>query len=278
MSSPVRRVRKLIAATAALGAVFALNACGGGDDGGSAKGVDLVSEGKLTVCTHLPYKPFQFRDDSGEVVGFDVDMLDLVAKDLDVDMEVVDIAWEQIMSGAVFASKKCDIGMGAMTITPEREGALLISDPYFDATQALLVPADSTVESLADLDGKKLGVQTDTTGQEYAEEQADANGYEMVVFDDSISEFNAVKTGKVDAAINDNTVLTDFAGQNDDTAVAAEFDTGEQYGFPAEKDDENAQKLIDRLNDVLADAKKSGEYDKIYKQWFGTAPGANSDG
>ncbi|UYM05750.1 ABC transporter substrate-binding protein [Solicola gregarius] len=278
MSSPVRRVRRLVAAAAALSAVLTLSACGGGDDGGTAKGVELVSEGKLTVCTHLPYKPFQFRDDSGEVVGFDVDILDLLAKDLDVDIEVVDIAWEQIMSGAVFASKKCDIGMGAMTITDDRERDLLISDPYFDATQALLVPADSSVESLADLDGKKLGVQTDTTGQVYAEEQADANGYEMIVFDDSISEFNGVKTGKVDAAINDNTVLTDFVEQNDDTKVAAEFDTGEQYGFPAEKDDENAQKLIDRLNDVLAKAKQDGEYDKIYKEWFGTTPGANTDG
>ncbi|UPK73680.1 ABC transporter substrate-binding protein [Nocardioidaceae bacterium SCSIO 66511] len=278
MSSPVRRVRRLAAAAAALSAVFTLSACGGDDEGGTAKGIELVSEGKLTVCTHLPYQPFQFRDDSGEVVGFDVDMLDLLAKDLDVDMEVVDIAWEQIMSGAVFASKKCDIGMGAMTITDERADALLISDPYFDATQALLVPADSSVESLADLDGKKLGVQTDTTGQEYAEGEADANGYEMIVFDDSISEFNGVKTGKVDASINDNTVLTDFAKQNDDVKVAAEFDTGEQYGFPAEKGDANAEKLVDRFNELLAKAKKDGEYDKIYKEWFGTTPGANSDG
>ena len=278
MSSPVRRVRKLIAATAALGAVFVLSACGGGDEGGSAKGIDLVSEGKLTVCTHLPYKPFQFRDDSGEVVGFDVDMLDLVAKDLDVEMEVVDIDWNPIVSGAVFTSGKCDVGMGAMTITDERAGALLISDPYFDATQALLVPADESYEGLEDLEGKKVGVQTDTTGKLYAEEHAEEHGYEMVVFDDSITEFNAVKTGKVDAAINDNIPLNDFADQNDDTKVTAEFDTGEQYGFPAKKDDDNAQKLIDKLNKAIADAKKNGEYDKIYKKWFDRAPGANADG
>ena len=196
MSSPVRPFRRLLAAAAAFTALLALSACGGDDDGGEAKGIELVSEDKLTVCTHLPYKPFQYRDDSGEVVGFDVDILDLLAKELDVEMEVVDIAWNPIVSGAVFTSGKCDIGMGAMSITDEREQALLISDPYFDATQALLVPADESYESLEDLDGKKLGVQTDTTGQLYAEEHADENGYEMVVFDDSVTGFNAVKTGR----------------------------------------------------------------------------------
>jgi len=278
MTSSARRVRRLIVAATALFAVLGVSACGGDDDGGSAKGIDLVGEGKLTVCTHLPYKPFEFRDDSGDVVGFDVDMLDLLAKDLDVDIEVVDTAWAQIMSGAVFASQKCDVGMGAMSITPERDKALLISDPYFDATQALLVPSDKAYGDLSDLEGKKLGVQTDTTGQEYAEAHADEFGYEMIVFDDSLSELNAVKTGKVDAAINDNGPLYDFSKQNSDTEITAEFDTGEQYGFPAKPDDENAKKLIDRLNELLAKAKKDGTYDKIYKKWFGTAPGANSDG
>ena len=78
--------------------------------------------------------------------------------------------------------------------------------------------------------------------------------------------------------INDNIPLSDFAKQNDDTKVTTEFDTGEQYGFPAKKGDDNAQKMVDRLNDALAEAKKSGEYDKIYKKWFDQAPGANADG
>lgn len=279
MNSPVRRARKTVAALAAACLMLVVSGCGG-DEGGTTEGIDLVSKGKLTICTHLPYKPFEFPDDSGEVVGFDAELLGLLAKDLDLDVEVVDIGWNQIMSGAVFETDKCDIGMGAMTINPEREDALLISDPYFEATQALLVQTDSGYQGLEDLDGKKLGVQTDTTGQEYGDEHADEFGYETIVFDDSITEFNAVKSGQVDAAINDNGALYDFVQSEPDTEVSTEFDTGEVYGFPAMKDDDNAQKLIDRLNKVLAKAKKDGTYDEIYKKWFGTGPGekAPSDG
>ncbi|MGH3359359.1 MAG: transporter substrate-binding domain-containing protein [Nocardioidaceae bacterium] len=275
MNSPGRRVRKSMAALAAASLVLGLSSCG--DDGGEAKGITLVNEGYLTVCTHLPYKPFQFTDDGGEVVGFDVDLLQLLADDLGVDMEVVDIGWNQITSGAAFSAQKCDVGMGAMTILPERDKALEISDPYFDATQSLLVQADSGYEDLSDLEGEELGVQTDTTGQVYAEEHAEEHGYTPKVFEDSLTEFNAVKSGDIAAAINDNGVLYDYAADNTDTEVTATFNTGEQYGFAALEDDANADELIDRLNDVLAEAKKSGEYDTIYKEWFGQLPEAAGD-
>src|SRR6185369_6840535 len=86
----------------------------------SAAGPALVTAGKLTVCTHLAYKPFQFKDDSGKIVGFDVDLMDVVAKKLGVTQDIVDIDFAQITSGAVFAAKKCDTGAAAITITPER--------------------------------------------------------------------------------------------------------------------------------------------------------------
>lgn len=279
MKSSARRVHRAIGALVATCAMLGASACGGGgDEGGTTEGIEFVSEGELTVCTHLPYKPFEFRGDNGEVVGFDVSMLELLAEDLGLEMSIVDIAWSQITSGAAFAADKCDLGMGAMTITDERDKALLISDPYFDATQALLVQKDSGYSGLEDLEGKKLGVQTDTTGQFYAEEHAEEFGYEIVVFDDSLTEFNGVKTGKVDAAINDNGAMYDFVQANSELEVAAEFDTGEHYGFAAQKDDENAQKLVDRLNDVIAQAKKDGTYDKIFKEWFGALPKKATDG
>src|SRR5512145_617176 len=127
-------------------AALAVSACGGDDDdaddttAASDSDIQLIREGKLTVCTHLPYEPFQYQDESGEVVGFDVDLLDLLAEDLGVEQEVLNVGeWEQVTSGAVFAANRCDVGMGAMTITEERAQALHISDPYFDATQALIV-------------------------------------------------------------------------------------------------------------------------------------------
>ncbi|TNC31264.1 transporter substrate-binding domain-containing protein [Mumia zhuanghuii] len=270
-----RGLGRAFAATAgALALTVTMVACGGDDSDDASKEVDgikIVKGDTLTICTHLPYKPFQYRDDSDEVVGFDTDLLALLADDMGLEHTVVDIDWNQITSGAAFKAGKCDVGMGAMTITDERAGALTISDPYFDATQALLVKADSGIEDLSALKGKKIGVQTDTTGAMYAEENADANGYSIVTFEDMALQANAVKAGSVDAAINDNGVLFDFAKDNPDTAVTTEFDTGEQYGFPAAKD-ANGEKLIERLNTVLETAKSDGKYDEIYEKYFGTKP------
>ena len=141
------------------------------------------------------------------------------------------------------------------------------------ATQALLTTASSGINTIADLKGKKVGVQTDTTGEIYGNKMAKKYGYTTVTFDDYALEVNAVKAGNVDAAINDNGVLYDFVKNNPDTKVAQEFNTGEQYGFAAEKDDPNATKLMNMFNSVLDQAKQDGTMDKIYKKWFGQVPG-----
>lgn len=251
--------------------VLALSACSQ-DEGATVDGIHLVQKDALTVCTHLPYKPFQFANDQGDVVGFDVDLLKLLADDLGVQEKVISMDWNQITSGAVFAAGKCDIAMGGATITEQRQEALLFSTPYFNATQALLVKKDSDIKSLSDLRGKRLGIQTDTTGAIYAEKQAEQNGYTTVEFDDLALETTAVSAGKVDASIGDNAPLSQYAKDNPSTKVAAEFDTGERYGFIAQKNNDNAQKLIDRLNGIINKARTDGDYDRIYKQWFGHAP------
>lgn len=236
---------------------------------GSSAAADLptlVSSGKLLVCTHLAYKPFQYKDDAGKVVGFDVDVMDLVAKKLGVTQEIVDIEFEQITSGAVFAAKKCDAGAAAITITDKRKEATSFSDPYFAATQALLVKADSTVTDLSGLKGKVLAVQSGTTGQDYAEAHKAEFGYTVKVFDDMPGGANAVLAGTVDANINDNGVLYDFGKDNPKTKVVKEFQTGENYGFNMAKD--NA-KLVKLVNDVLKASKADGSYNTIYKKWFG---------
>jgi polar amino acid transport system substrate-binding protein len=231
----------------------------------SAGAVTLVNPGKLTVCTHLAYPPFQFPE-GDKIVGFDVDVVDLVATELGVTQEIIDIDFGQIQSGAVFTAKKCDLGAAAITITDERKKSSLFSDPYFDATQALLVKSDSPVADLPDLKGKVLAAQTDTTGQIYAEENAAANGYEVKIFDDLPGTANSVLAGTADAAINDNGVLYDFAKNNPTTKVVKEFATGEQYGFNMALDN---TALADAVNKVLADAKADGRFNEVYKKWFG---------
>jgi polar amino acid transport system substrate-binding protein len=258
----------VIAAALALTAT----ACAKKDTSGTtASGVTTIQQGKLTTCTHLPYAPFQSRDASGKVVGFDVDLLDLVAKKLGVQQTIVDTPFEGIKSGQDLKNGKCDIAAAGMTITPERQQVIDFSDPYFDATQALLVKKGAPYKSLADLKGKRIGAQAATTGLEYAKKNAAANGYEIVEYKDLATEQQALATGQIVGAVNDLPVWTEYLKENPGKfEVAAQFDTGEQYGLGLKKG--GNPELLKAVNEALAEAKADGSYDKIYARWIGTAP------
>jgi polar amino acid transport system substrate-binding protein len=238
------------------------------NQGSGGSNIPLVQSGKLVTCTHLSYKPFQFSQ-GDQTVGFDVDLVNLIAKDLGVTQQIFDTPFETITSGTSFNANQCDLAAAGMTITDERKQAIDFSDPYFDASQALLVKKGSNIKSLADLKGKKLGVQQDTTGEKYANDNAAANGYTVVQFEDLPLSETAVRTGAVDAVINDNGVLYDYAKEFPDTEVTTEFPTNEKYGIGVKKGN---TALLTKINEVLKKAKESGEYDKIYEKWFGKKP------
>jgi polar amino acid transport system substrate-binding protein len=271
----------VVAAAAALGLAACSSGSSGGSTGGAgggsgatsgagATGVSLISSGKLTVCTHLPYAPFQSNDDTGKTVGFDVDMMDLVAKKLGVEQAIVDTPFEGIKSGQDLSTGKCDVAAAGMTITDERKKAILFSLPYFDATQALLVKKDSTVATLADLKGKKLGAQAATTGLDYAKSKQAENGYEIVEFQDLATETQALSTGQVEGAINDLPVWTEAIKEDKGaTKVATQFDTGEQYGFGMKLGNDALKKVVD---EAITTAKSDGTYAALYTKWIGQAP------
>ncbi len=269
MQSSFFRARFLTGCVAVV-AVMVFSACGDDEEGQPAGGesnVDLVNDGALTTCTHLPYEPFQFEQ-SGKIVGFDVDLVDLVAKKLGVKQEIVDTPFEGIQSGEDLNARKCDIAAAAMTITDERAEKIAFSDPYFDANQALLVEKGGGITSLEDLAGKTLGVQSGTTGKMYAEENA--TDAELKDYEDLALQLSSVKSRQIPAAINDIPVLLDYVKKNPDLEVAAQFETGEQYGFGMKKG--TSDDLAKVVNEVLATAKSDGTYDKLYEKWFGAKP------
>jgi polar amino acid transport system substrate-binding protein len=239
---------------------------GSSPSSGAAEAPQLIKPGKLVNCTGLPYKPFEFQQ-GDKVVGFDVDLIDLVAKKLGVEQEISDTPFDGIQSGADFNSGQCDLSAAGMTITDARKQNIDFSDPYFNATQALVAKKSSNIKSLDDLKGKKLGVQNSTTGQEYATKNA--QGANQVVFEDLGLELTAVETGQVDAGINDNGVLYDWVKEKTDFAVVKEFNTGEQYGIGVKKGN---TALLNVINSVFMDAKSSGQYAQIYEKWFGKKP------
>jgi polar amino acid transport system substrate-binding protein len=256
---------KALALLPALALAATVAGCGGGS-GTSAGGVPLVQTGQLTTCTHLPYQPFQVKQ-GDKIVGFDVDLVDLVAKKLGVTQNIVDIAFENIESGESMNTGQCDLAAAGMTITDKRKQKFDFSAPYFEATQALLVKAGSPIKDFSNVAGKKIGVQSATTGADYA--KANAKGAEIVTFDDLALEEQAVKNGSVDAGVNDNGVLYDFVKTNPDTAVAIEFKTNEFYGIGVKQ---GSTQLLQTINDALKASATDGTYAQIYQKWFGKAP------
>jgi polar amino acid transport system substrate-binding protein len=268
--------RTVLAVLLAAGMAVAGAGCSKSEKGGSvASGVPIVASGKLTVCTHLPYEPFQYKDDSGKIVGFDIDLMDLVAKKLHVTQTVVDTPFEGIKSGQDLNTGKCDVAAAGMTINAERKAVMDFSTPYFDANQALLVRAGQKYDSLAALKGKKLGTQASTTGEEYATKHAKENGYTTVSFKDLAALQQALATKQVDAAIDDLPVMATYVKHNPGKfEVSTQFSTGEQYGYSVKKGAN--PKLLKTINDVIAEARKDGTYDKIYAKWIGGTPSGNS--
>ncbi|MHC3468469.1 transporter substrate-binding domain-containing protein [Streptomyces sp. 7R007] len=248
-----------------------LSACTSSDNGGSgtktaAGGVTLVKAGRLTTCTHLPYPPFQSEID-GKVQGFDVSLIDLVAKDLGVKQQILDTPFENFKTGAFLNSGECDLAAAGMTITAERKKNVDFSDPYFDATQALLVDKDSGVTSLADAKAKKvkLGAQAQTTGEDYAKKQ----GFDPVSFESSDAVLNGLRTGQVKAVIIDYPVVQGWLktkANADAFQLADNINTGEQYGFTVKKGN---TRLLAAINKAIKDAKADGTYKKLYEKWIG---------
>ena len=254
-------------ATAVSIAALALTAAGCAKDDTSTttdSGIELVKEGTLSICTHLPYEPFEFTE-GGEVVGFDPDVLKIAADAEGLDTEVVDVAWETITTGEALNTGQCDVAAGAMTITDERAAVMDFTDPYFTATQALMTKTGSGISSLEDLAGKKVAVQDGTTGADYVRENAPKDT-EIVSYEDSSLMQQAVLTGKTDAGVNDNGLLNYFVSQNPEVEVVTEFETGEEYGFSVKKGGNDD--LLSAINEGIA----SDEYDAVYEEWFGTAP------
>lgn len=227
-----------------------------------SESLELITEGTLQVCSDVPYPPFEYFDEDGDVVGFDVDIAQGIADVLGVELEVVQTGFEGIQSGVALNSESCDLAISGMTITEERAGNMLFSEPYLDDNLALMSPVDSEISGLDDLDGVTVGVQADTTGDEYATSE----GFETREYPDSGLLLQGLESGQVDAAIGNISILGYQAGENEDFGFDEEIDTGEQLGIAAQSDN---QDLIDAVDEILAEMDASGYMDDIEEQWFG---------
>lgn len=235
------------------------------DTSGSSDEMTLVSDGTLTVCSDIPYAPFEFEGDDGEYTGFDIELLEGVAEDNDLDLEVRVSPFDTII--ASLEAGDCDLIASAMTITDERAEQVDFSDPYFDADQSLLIRVEDegTYTSLEDLAGETIGVQAGTTGEEYANDNT-PEGATIKSFETGDALFPALTSDDIAAALQDFPVNAYRATQGDEFIVTETFPTEEQYGFAVSKDNPG---LLAAVNASLTAMNDDGRYDEIYATWFG---------
>ena len=257
---------KKILPACALGAaaLLALSACGGGCDEETeteAGGVQLVNAGTLTLCSDIPYEPFEFVQD-GENVGLDIDLAQATADDLGVELEVITTAFEAIQSGSALDTDQCDIALSGMTITEERASQMDFSKPYLKDNLALMTKKDSDITSIEDLQGEKAGVQQATTGEAYATD----NGVEPVQFEDAGLMTQGIQSGQVDAVIANISTIYAATEADDSLTLVEEYDTGEVIGAAVKMGN---TALLEQFETTMTDLRETGEYDDLVDQWFG---------
>jgi len=228
----------------------------------------LLREGMLTICTSVPYEPFEYDDKNGETVGFDIDLATKVADRLELQPVFLNKDFDAIASGELLNVDACDLAIAGLSITGDRARAIDFSSPYFNAAQALVVAKSTNATSLAGLAGRKIAVQGGSTAETYVTDNAPSTT-EVVTFESPEAMAEAVAHGLVAGAVYDNTVVGDVVAHHPDLKVAAQFDTGEQYGMAVQKN--GNVELLRIINDVIATLKSDGGYDKIYDKWFGAA-------
>ena len=269
----------LTALLVAVGLALGLAACGDDDDGGSADtaastaaaaDLGLLEPGRLQVASDIPYAPFEFTEPgSNEAIGFDVDLVKAIAATPGIgitDVEFIKQPFDTIIVS--IAQGRFDMSASSFSITPERAKQIDFSDGYFTATQSVMVKTGSDIQSIDDLEGRRIGVQRGTTGADLA---ATVKGAEVLRYEIIDDAFNALAADRVDAVINDYAVSAYAAERRDDFEIVDRNPTVENYGLVFPKDN---PALRDAFNAGLAEIRANGTYDEIYRKWFGEAPPA----
>jgi len=270
--------KQFLAGTAGLVGAGVLSACGGGSSSGSSTASSstgtytLVKEGTLTGVSDMAYPPLESIDEgSTEPKGFEIDMMDALAKELGLTMAWLPPTKFDTIVPLIKQGGKADVGVSAFTINDERKEEIDFTDSYLDSNQGLATLAslqveesDAAVKSLFDAADKKVACQSGTTGRDWIRENLP--NAQCVPLDDAIEAMNGMQTGSYDAVVADLPVLIHLCKESyTDCKVALQIPTGEQYGIVVSKD--NA-KLTEALNKALATIQENGTMDDLKKKWF----------
>ncbi|SBT18458.1 ABC transporter glutamine-binding protein GlnH precursor [Marinomonas gallaica] len=227
---------------------------------------NILSNGELKVCFEAGYIPFEMKTKDGRFIGFDIDIAKHMARSMDVKFTPVNTAWDGIIPA--LQTGKCDIIIGGMAITPQRNLKVMFADTYIEIGQTVLIKPEleGKVTSYRDLNDPKytLVSQIGTTGAQAA--QKFFPKAKLDLFETSADAVLQVANGKADAFVYDLPYNALYASQHQDNVVHLDQSfTYEPLGWAIRQNDPN---FINFLNNYLVQIKKDGSYDRIYDKWF----------
>lgn len=217
---------------------------------------------ELTFAMEPSYPPFEFTNEKGEIVGFDVDVANAICQEIQATCQFKGESFDALITN--LRSKRFDAAISAMDITEARAKQVLFSDPYYDSTASYVaLKGKATLES-----AKNVGVQNGTTFQQYT--VAETKQYASKSYASLQDAVLDLKNGRIDIIFGDTAVLADMISKEADIQFVGEKVTNKKYfgnglGIAMNKSNKD---LAESLNKGLAAIKANGEYQKIYDKWM----------
>ena len=247
-------MKKIIALILCLATLVCLfTSCG-------AKGKTLAEvkkAGKLTVATSPDFPPFENLE-GGKVVGIEVEIMEVICQELGVEFVIEQINFDAVLTGV--QSGKYDCGMSGISVTDKRKENTLFTVPYCLAAQCIVVKADGAIQSKADLEGKKISVQTGTTAAEFCSEA----GYTLSQFEANQDAKLALTQGKVEAWVVDDLTAAELCKGDDSVKILDEKMTTEPYAFAFAFGSED---LVDEINKTLNKLISDGTIASLFEKY-----------
>lgn len=269
----MKNLKKLLAVICALAMVACFAGCGGSGDSLT------VEDGKLIVATNAAFPPYEYVE-NGKYVGIDMEIAELIAKELGLELQVEDIDFGAIVTGV--QTGKYDLGAAGMTVTEDRLKNVNFTTSYAKGIQSVIVKADSGYTSFEDFytgfdadgnptgvkEGIKIAVQQDTTGDSYSSATAAEWGFEeanVVRYKTGNEAVLALSEGKVTAVIIDNEPAKSYVSSTNGLKILEGSYTDEDYAICVSKDNEE---LLNKVNDAIAKFTESGKIKEIVDKYI----------
>ncbi len=280
-------MKKLLSVLLAAGMVLSVTACGASSESTATSETTTenasaetataetasgdfttVTDGVLTMSTNAAFPPYEMTTDSGDFEGIDVEIAGAIADKLGLELQIDDMDFDAALLAV--QQGKSDMVMAGVTVTEDRLAVMNFTDSYANGIQSVIVPEDSDIASIDDMEGKLIGTQAGTTGYIYCSDTPENGGFgeeNVIAYDNGMTAVQALMNGQVDCVVIDNAPAQEFVKANPGLKILDTEYANEDYAIGVNQDN---TALLDAINGALADLKADGTIDSIISKYIST--------